>query len=435
MKKHNSGRVGILGAGLLGCCLSLELAAKGYDVDLIDLANTPMTGASLHNEGKIHLGFVYASDPLKKTYKMMQQGALSFAHHLKRLTGVDTEPLIVARPFHYYVPVESMMSIDDIHEHFQDVENEAFQQIRNGGGQYLNRSFDRLFKKNSKSEHDSLFSPDATLGSFSTQECSISPAAVADIVSRTVLANPRISFFGNTLVVSASRLASGNVEVEKRCNKETSITNYPCVVNCLWDGRWAIDRTAGVEDPGPWILRYKAAINIFAPYALAANIPSSTGVVGSFGDVVNYGNGNYYLSWYPKCKRMQLVDEDGRKLHDKFHRFIPRCIRGVVKYYRPAALYVSNVAHRKFAKENIREMGNYIPSLKKLIRYRLNCEVVGGVIVARGSTDINDPSSLLHQRYKIGPVPFGSYISVYTGKFTTAPLIAEKTSKVVTKLL
>jgi hypothetical protein len=411
------------------------LAAKGYDVDLIDLADTPMTGASLHNEGKIHLGFVYASDPSKKTYKMMQQGALSFAHILKRLTGADTDSLILAKPFYYYVPVESMMSLDAIHEHFQNVEDKLFQQIRNDGCQYLNRSFDRLFERNSRSKHESLFSPDATLGSFRTEERSISPAAVANIVSRAVLSNPRISFSGNTLVVSVSRLSSGYVEVEKRYNKETSITRYPCVINCLWDGRLAIDLTAGVEDPGPWISRYKAAINVFAPYAHACNIPSSTGVVGLYGDVVNYGNGNYYISWYPKCKRVQSVDEDGRKLHDRFHRFIPRCIRGVVKWSRPAALYVSNVAHRKFAKENIRAMAKYIPSMEKLIRYRLKCEVGGGVIVAKGSTDIGDPSSRLHQRYEIGPVSFGAYISVYTGKFTTAPLIAEKTSNMVTKIL
>lgn len=435
MQKHDSGRIGILGAGLLGCCLAMELAAKGYNVDLIDLATTPMTGASRHNEGKIHLGFVYASDPSKKTYKIMQQGSLSFAHILKRLTGVDTDSLIVAKPFQYYVPAESMKSIDEVHEHFQNVEDEVFQQIRESGCQYLNRSFDHLFERNSKSKHESLFSPDATLGSFSTEERSVSPAAVADIVSRIVLANSRINFSGSTLVVSVSRLSNGYVEVEKRYNKETSITRYPCVVNCLWDGRLAIDRTAGVEDPGPWISRYKAAINIFAPYANDSAIPSSTGVVGLYGDVVNYGNGNYYLSWYPKCKRVQCVDEDGRKLHDRFHRFIPRCIRGVVKFSRPAALYVSNVAHRKFAKENIRAMAKYIPSIQKLIRYRLKCEIGGGVIVARGSTDIDDPSSHLHQRYQIGPVSFGSYVSVYTGKFTTAPLIAEKTSNMVTKIL
>jgi hypothetical protein len=365
----------------------------------------------------------------------MIQGSLTFGTILKRLTGHDPDSFIIARPFHYYVSADSMMSVDDIHGHFQNVEDKVLQLMQDYDLQYLDQTFNRLYERNSTKVHETLFSPQTTLGSFKTEERSVSPAAVADIVSQTVLAKQRINFVPNTLIKSVNRLESGEVEVEQRCKRKTYITRYPCVVNCLWDGRWAIDRTAGVEDPGPWIMRFKGAINVYAPYALSHSIPSSTGVVGLFGDVVNYNNGMYYVSWYPKCKRVHCVDEDGRKLHNRFHRFIPRCIRGLVKWAPPAAQYVSNVAHRKFAKENIREMAKFIPSMKKLIRYRLKCEMAGGVIVARGSTDIDDPSSHLHQRHAIGPVSYGSYISVYTGKFTTAPLIAQRTAEIVKKIL
>ena len=318
---------------------------------------------------------------------------------------------------------------------FQNVEDEVLRIMQNNEYQYLNQSFNRLFERNPQTIHESLFAPQYTLGSFRTEERSVSPAAVSEIVAKSVLADQKIKFVPNTLVKSVTRLANGEVEVEQRFRRKTFITRYPCVVNCLWDGRWAIDQTAGVVDPGPWIMRFKGAINVYAPYALSHSIPSSTGVVGLFGDVVNYGNGNYYVSWYPKCKRVQCVDEDGRRLHDKFHRFIPRCIRSVVKWTPPAARYVSNVAHRKFAKQNIREMAKFIPSMKKLIRYHLNCEMAGGVIVARGATDIDDPQSHLHQRHAIGPISYGSYISVYTGKFTTAPLIAQRTAQMVTDVV
>ncbi len=30
--------VGVLGAGIMGCCLALELAQQGFKIDLIDLA-------------------------------------------------------------------------------------------------------------------------------------------------------------------------------------------------------------------------------------------------------------------------------------------------------------------------------------------------------------------------------------------------------------
>jgi glycine/D-amino acid oxidase-like deaminating enzyme len=63
VSRESRSDVGVLGAGIMGCCLALELAQRGRRVDLLDLAPAPMTGASLHNEGKLHLGFVYAKDP------------------------------------------------------------------------------------------------------------------------------------------------------------------------------------------------------------------------------------------------------------------------------------------------------------------------------------------------------------------------------------
>ena len=92
--------IGIMGAGIMGCCLALELAQRGHRVDLIDLAPTPMTGASLHNEGKLHLGFVYANDPLKKTHGLMLRGSLTFSRIIERLTGYGADSFLPSEPFH-----------------------------------------------------------------------------------------------------------------------------------------------------------------------------------------------------------------------------------------------------------------------------------------------------------------------------------------------
>ena len=55
-------RLAVLGAGLTGVCAALELAARGREVDLYDEALEPVAKASFHNEGKIHLGLIYAKD-------------------------------------------------------------------------------------------------------------------------------------------------------------------------------------------------------------------------------------------------------------------------------------------------------------------------------------------------------------------------------------
>ncbi len=52
--------------------------------------------------------------------------------------------------------------------------------------------------------------------------------------------------------------------------------------------------------------------------------------------------------------------------------------------------------------------------------------VAGGVIFSWGETDIDDLDSELHRRNDIGPAWHDGYITVNTGKFTTAPLFAQR---------
>jgi hypothetical protein len=51
--------------------------------------------------------------------------------------------------------------------------------------------------------------------------------------------------------------------------------------------------------------------------------------------------------------------------------------------------------------------------------------VKGGVIVAWGETDIYDPASELHQRYRIGVTSRDGFHSVDPGKLTMAPFFAD----------
>ncbi|MEM6528606.1 MAG: FAD-dependent oxidoreductase [Chloroflexota bacterium] len=380
MHYYKHAEVAVLGAGIMGCCLALELAQRGQRVDLIDLAPTPMTGASLHNEGKLHMGFVYAKDPLKKTYSLMLRGSLSFSKIIERLTGHGTEHFQLSQPFHYFVPDDSQLNMDAIESHFQQIETAIHDITANSDVLYLNQKSERYYSRNTAHDHEALFSPDSTLGSFKTEERSVSPIAIASILSHAVEQHAGINFIANTSVLAANRLASGDVEIVSKCNDRTVLSRYACVANCLWDGKFKIDQTAGITDRGQWISRYKATINISACTTKHNNIPSATGILGAYGDVVNYHDGSYYISWYPECKLAQSVNEDGRKLHD------------VVRKRSLSSEFV----HR-----NIKEMATYVPAMSSLLDSNKRYEIGGGVILARGATDIDDPDSNLHQRWAL----------------------------------
>jgi 2-polyprenyl-6-methoxyphenol hydroxylase-like FAD-dependent oxidoreductase len=105
-------RVAILGGGFQGCCTALALARRGISVTLYDRHPTLLAGAATASEGKIHLGYVYASDRSLATGRTMLRGALSFSPLLQ--TYLDAAvPLATSEPFAYAVHRDSQVNTED----------------------------------------------------------------------------------------------------------------------------------------------------------------------------------------------------------------------------------------------------------------------------------------------------------------------------------
>src|SRR5262245_32314241 len=104
--------VGVLGGGLQGCCIALALAGRGLRVTLFDKNDALLSRAAVANEGKIHLGYMYAGDPTFSTARTMMTGALSFASFLDRYLGLPPESFSLSVPATYVVHRDSQVSSD-----------------------------------------------------------------------------------------------------------------------------------------------------------------------------------------------------------------------------------------------------------------------------------------------------------------------------------
>jgi hypothetical protein len=174
---------------------------------------------------------------------------------------------------------------------------------------------------------------------------------------------------------------------------------YDHVVNALWDGRLAVDATAGMAPERPWVHRCKYGIRVEWSGAAAA-VPSTTVVLGPFGDVVRWSDGRGYLSWYPSCRTAASTS------------LAPPAWPTTLPPAQAAALLA----------ETRGALAELVPALAVL---EARCvEVRGGAIVAWGASDIADPDSGLHERWRVGPRSDGPYHSVDTGKYCLAPLFA-----------
>jgi glycine/D-amino acid oxidase-like deaminating enzyme len=117
----SSMHVGVLGGGLQGCCIALALAERAAKVALFDKNDTLLSRAAVANEGKIHLGYMYAGDPTLSTAKTMMAGALSFAPFLERYLGQSAQSFTVSVPANYVVHRDSQLSVEKVFAYLKSV--------------------------------------------------------------------------------------------------------------------------------------------------------------------------------------------------------------------------------------------------------------------------------------------------------------------------
>lgn len=394
-------RVAVLGGGLQGVSAALELAARGVIVDLFDKNTVLLSQAGTRNEGKIHLGYVYAADSTFATARTMIGGAMAFGPALRRWIGADIDSVSVSTRFRYLVHKESMVGPDVVRRHFAKVAREVAMRTSRGRTDYFGVDLHAPVRELTAAECRRSFDGDAILTAFETQEVSVDPVEIARLLRDVVAATPWLRVYLSATIVSATWRESG-VEIAFGAPSGAGCERYDHVINALWDGRLAIDRSIGLPAPVSHVYRCKYGIRIAAE-GIARSVPSVTILLGPFGDIVNYRNGNYYISWYPAC------------------------MRGISTTPTPEAwnLDPDPASAWDVARQSFAALSRLVPDLGVLPRGALDRATVrGGVIVARGESDIIDPGSGLHRRHEIGIESHGTYHSIDTGKYTMAPLFA-----------
>jgi glycine/D-amino acid oxidase-like deaminating enzyme len=394
-------RVAVLGAGLQGASVALELAAHGISSDLYDRENACLRRASLHNEGKIHLGYVYANDPSLNSARMMAKGAAVFAPLLRRWLGETFDRLPLSKAFCYAVHTESLLTVEAVEAHLQSCRRIWIEQDA-AADAYFGIDAATPIKRLTDEELSELYDPSRVQAVFRTPEISIDPAVLAAAIDDRVAGEPGICRnFGTE--VKAVRLTGQEILVEYEADGAAHAQAYDHVINALWDGRLPIDRSAGLAVPAPWLFRLKYQMRI-TDDTMREGVASTTMVLGPFGDIVNFGGGELLLTWYPVSKRAAT---------------------GAVAPPHWPAVPEAELCH-ELCREIHSGLAAAVPALRKLTPQALTAgRVGGGPIFTLGARDIDDPASRLHERYDIGLRSLGRYHSIDTGKLTTAPLFAQ----------
>jgi hypothetical protein len=395
--------IGILGGGLQGCCLALAFAEYGKKVTLYDKNERLISRAGASNEGKIHLGYMYANDPTLRTARIMARGALAFEAFITRFLSGSSRAFETSSPAAYVVHRNSQRSREEFADFIRNAHDCVVQEAAGRQPSYFGQNLHQPPRRWTRSELETEFDGRIAVEAYDTCEVAINPMALAEELGNCVINHPRIDVQLSCAIESAANNGSSVTVVGTRDGQRFT-TRFDHVVNALWDGRLALDKAYGLKIDRPWIHRLKYGVSM----RLSDDdiMPrSATFVSGPFGEVVSYPRGLIYLTWYPVCLR-----ELTRALTPPEW---PNLVEGTLR--------------EQIVSGTVSQMSEFVLALRNLRPETLtDASVKGGAIVAVGETDIYDPKSELHNRYEIGITSDNRYHSVDPGKLTMAPYFAQQ---------
>jgi glycine/D-amino acid oxidase-like deaminating enzyme len=393
----------VLGAGLAGVCTALGLARRGRPVTIIDQTPGCLRRASLRNEGKVHLGFVYANDPDGRTPALMLDGALRFDRAVEEALGAPLDwRAIHSTRVVYVVLAGTMRSPGELAESYAALQDH-YDGARADNLTYLGTRLDTLWRPLPESTPNWL-AAGASVGAFETAELALDVSGLCRSLRHGLERAEGVERRWHHRVESASRTGQGyRIDGLTGAGEAWSI-DAAVVVNCLWEDRLRLDAQLDLAPDRPIVHRLKYRLLGRLP-AFLAGLPSFTFVLGPFGDVVTWPSGRVYLSWYPSCMRGWTSE------------------LAVPGSWQAACNGLVDPETTDELKGTVlRELDSIVPGLGATAVDTVDA----GVITAWGATDIDDPGSELHGRHELGPHATDGWVTLNTGKLTTAPWFAQQ---------
>lgn len=398
--QRSNRRVVIIGAGLQGSGIALELARRGIASTLLERDAHAMNRASVRGEGKIHLGLMYANDRTGATATMMLAGALRFRSIVD--AWLPNSPwLACSTPFTYAVADDSLLTPDELEGHFEAVADSYRLQLSlNPSADYLGSRPAQIAWRLPHSGVRQHFSDTRVQAAFGTAELAVDTEVMSRAIKDAIGSTPLIDFRPNHAVSGIEERGDG-FTVGGEGPDGTFRLSAEQLVNATWEQRPALDALLGIAPPSGLLHRLKFAVNALLPADMSSS-PSVTMLLGRYGDVVVRSGGTAYLSWYP-------IGLQGWT-HD---------VAPPISWNEPCRGEES-VETQEIGARIIKEIDQWYPGIGRSRPIKVHA----GAIVAIGTTDVDDRSSSLHDRTHVGVFSRGAYHSVDPGKLTTAPLFA-----------
>lgn len=394
-------KIAIIGGGLTGCCVAASLSDIAKRITLFESGPQLLGEASSYNEGRIHLGYTYGMDKSLNTARLMARAALSFENLLNRWFGEKISKIPRSSCFNYAVHKKGLLSGTEYGAFAKKV-SEIIKQTLKRGDKYFGIDLKKPPSKLSSKYVSAHYDINNISSVFETSEISVDPEAIAEIIRKNIVKIPGVKIRCNTEVL-ATKIQNSRYILQLLTPDNHQIDEpFDCVINASGRSLLRLDSLIGIQPPKNPLFRLKYLIRTRTK---DIDVTSTTVVLGKFGDTVNF-NDFMFLSWYPA----------GRL--DWYEGLNPQKANPILTKQPQAS---------RLKKEIIMGLSTIIPRLKS--KQINNSDLRGNWIYAPATSDVNNPTSALHQRTQVGIIQSGNYFSINPGKYTSAPYFANNLAK------
>jgi hypothetical protein len=305
-----------------------------------------------------------------RSLDVMVQSAVVFRSILERWISTRDFDATVTEPFDYIVPRDTQVPPDTIDWKFDLLAEKIQAAEKQHQTRYLGMDRPGLWSRST--EVSSKYNEENIIAQYQTLERSVDTHTIAAELKRCLESHDGVELYMNTPVTKmVQETRTWSLQSEQN-GRTQNFSPFDYVINSSWDGRLELDEQVFGPDKFTWFHRYKHALNLTpkAPHS----IPNFTAIIGTYGDVISYPSGRVYLSYYPAG---MLSSSDK--------------IKGVKTHY-------SDEIKAEIASGTLEGLSKFVPDIHPVMSA---CDpnaddVVGGIIMARGKSDIDDAESELH---------------------------------------
>lgn len=367
--------IDIIGGGVAGCGVAMELARRGYFVNIIESQEELLMGSSNATPCRLSLGFHQAMD-----YDTAVKCLKTSIGVIKKYPGfkiIDRLDSAYLRRSHYFITKDSFLNADKALILFESLRDCYRQMIQEDSSNEVFGHPDEFFKVLDLKDYEDLVDTERVALALDTVECTLDWVRFRKHLIDQITSHPNIRVQLGFEVHNATKSGDGYTLVVR--DKHTSYHHTRkshFVINSSWQNIEYINRLSGFHETLNRSQRTKVMVQVMLPKALQSASSMFFGM-GPHCCFTNLGDGTGYLTYEPVTN---IEVNDGIQLSKKSTSLITRS---------------PDAESKVFGDLIIEEVGKYIHGMEQAVFM----DAKFGVVKTYGpSADIYSKDSQIHKR-------------------------------------